>query len=178
MKTAIKENKLSPVKKIVFSALFLATALVLPFLTGQIPQLGNMLCPMHLPVLILGFVCGPVWGGVVGFVAPLLRFLLWGMPPFPGCISMAFELAAYGVATGNLYKLLPKKLPYIYLNLVISMIAGRIVWGAVKYIMLAAGVGKFGMVIFFTEGFVNAIPGIILQLIVIPPLVSLIKKRF
>ena len=90
-------------KKLVYSALFLALALVLPFLTGQIQTFGQMLAPMHLPVLLCGFVCGPVWGLAVGAVAPLLRSLLFGMPPmFPTAVAMAFELAAYGLFTGLL----------------------------------------------------------------------------
>ena len=69
------------IRKLTYSAVFLALALVLPFLTGQIPQIGSMLSPMHLPVMLCGFVCGGPWGLVVGFVAPLLRSLLFGMPP-------------------------------------------------------------------------------------------------
>ena len=92
-------------KKLVYSALFLALALVLPFLTGQIQTFGQMLAPMHLPVLLCGFVCGPVWGLAVGAVAPLLRSLLFSMPPmFPTAVAMAFELAAYGLFTGLFYR--------------------------------------------------------------------------
>ncbi len=84
-------------KKLVLSGVFLALALLLPFVTGQIPQIGAALAPMHIPVLLCGFVCGWPFGLVVGFVAPLLRFMLFGMPPiFPTGIAMAFELAAYG----------------------------------------------------------------------------------
>ena len=80
------------VKKLVLSGLFLALALVLPFFTGQIPQIGEILCPMHLPVILCGFVCGGGWGAAVGFVAPLLRYLLFQMPPiYPAGLSMAFD---------------------------------------------------------------------------------------
>ena len=83
--------------KMVLAALFLALAYVLPFLTGQIPEIGSMLCPMHIPVLLCGFICGWQWGGVVGFVAPLFRSLTLGAPLFfPKAVCMAFELAAYG----------------------------------------------------------------------------------
>ena len=104
-------------KKLVLAGVFLALCLLLPFVTGQIPQIGAALSPMHIPVLLCGFVCGWPYGLVVGFVAPLLRFMLFGMPPiFPTGIAMAFELAAYGALTGILYRLLPKKTPYIYVR--------------------------------------------------------------
>ncbi|MBQ3532703.1 MAG: ECF transporter S component, partial [Oscillospiraceae bacterium] len=96
--------------KVVCSALCLALAMVLPFLTGQIPQIGKMLCPMHLPVFLCGFVCGWPWGLAVGFIAPLLRSLWLGMPLiFPDAAAMAFELAVYGMISGLLYRRLPKK---------------------------------------------------------------------
>ena len=101
--------------KMILAALFLALAYVLPFMTGQIPEIGAMLCPMHLPVLLCGFICGPVWGGVIGFVAPLFRSLTLGMPPFfPTALCMAFELMAYGVISGFMHKLFPRKKPFIY----------------------------------------------------------------
>ena len=92
------------VKKMVYAAMCLALCMVLPFLTGQIPQIGSMLLPMHLPVLLCGYLCGWKWGAAVGFAAPLLRHLLFHMPPMPGAISMAFELAAYGLIVAILYK--------------------------------------------------------------------------
>ena len=118
--------------KMTLSALFLALAYVMPFLTGQIPEMGAMLCPMHLPVLLCGFICGWPWGMVVGFISPLLRSMLTGgFPPmFPTAVCMAFELAAYGAVSGLMHRLLPKKKSYIYVSLLIAMIAGRIVWGA------------------------------------------------
>ena len=95
------------VRDLTFAAICLALCMVLPFLTGQIPEVGSMLCPMHIPVLLAGFLCGPWWAMAVGAVAPLLRFFLFGMPPlFPTGLAMCFELAAYGLASGLLYRLL------------------------------------------------------------------------
>ena len=117
-------------KRLVVSALMLALALVLPYFTGGIPAIGNLLLPMHLPTLLCGFLCGGVWGAVVGFVAPLLRSTLVGMPPmFPTAISMAFEMAVYGLVSGALYRLLPKNLGGIYASLIGAMVAGRVVSG-------------------------------------------------
>ena len=120
-------------RKLTYAALFLALALVLPFLTGQIPEIGKMLSPMHIPVLLCGFLCGWPWGLAVGFIAPLLRSVLFGVPVmFPGAVAMAFELAVYGALSGLLYSILPRKTRSIYVTLIVSMIAGRVVWGVVR----------------------------------------------
>jgi uncharacterized membrane protein len=58
-------------KKLTVSAMMLAIALLLPFLTGQLPAIGNMLSPMHIPVLLTGMLCGPIFGFAVGVVAAL-----------------------------------------------------------------------------------------------------------
>lgn len=89
------------VRKIVYSALFLALAMVLPFLTGQIPEIGAALSPMHIPAILCGFICGWPWGLAVGFISPILRSLIFGMPPMmPKAIGMAFEIATYGAVSG------------------------------------------------------------------------------
>ena len=156
--------------------MFLAIALILPLFTGQIPKIGEMLLPMHFPVLLCGFFCGPLYGGIVGLIAPFLRFVIFGMPPiYPKGIWMACELATYGLMSGLLYKLLPKKKVFIYVSLIGAMLAGRVVWGIVKSILL--GAGEFGMAAFITGGFLEAIPGIIIQIVVIPVLVMTLKKR-
>ena len=112
------------VRKMTAAGLCLALALMLPFLTGQVPQIGGMLCPMHLPVLLCGFLCGAPWGAAVGAVAPLLRNLLFGMPPlYPTGLSMAVELAAYGLICGLLYPNMKKMgLKGIYITLISAMI--------------------------------------------------------
>ena len=103
-------SKHKNLRQLILAAMFLTLALALPFLTGQIPQVGSALCPMHIPVLLCGFFCGPWYALAVGLVAPLLRFALFGMPPLmPTGIAMCFELATYGFVSGLLYKLLPGK---------------------------------------------------------------------
>lgn len=163
--------------KMVLSAMFLALALVLPFLTGQIQQIGNALCPMHIPVLLCGFFCGPVYGAVVGLIAPLLRFLLFGMPPLmPIGIAMCFELMTYGLVSGLLYKLLPKKKLNVYVALLGAMLAGRVIWGIARVILLGLGEFEFGWAAFLSGAFLTAIPGIIVQIVLIPILVIALKK--
>lgn len=161
----------------VTAGVFLALAQVLPFITGNIPQIGNAISPMHIPVLILGFVCGWPYGLVVGLIAPLLRSALFGMPAlYPNAVAMAFELAAYGFLSGIFYRLLPKKTPYIYVTLIISMILGRGVWGIVRYLLSTAFEGTFTWGIFMTQAFVNALPGIIIHILVIPVVVLAFKR--
>ena len=153
------KNKISLVKMIL-SALFLAIAYVLPFFTGQIPEVGSMLCPLHIPILLCGFICGWRYGLIVGFIAPLLRTLTLGMPPlFPTALCMSFELATYGVVSGLLFVILPKNKIYIYVSLIISMLVGRIVWGIAMISCMGFDINKFGLLSFWTGGFVNAFPG-------------------
>ena len=161
--------------KMILAALFLALAYVMPFLTGQIPEVGSMLCPMHIPVLLCGFICGPVWGAAVGLIAPVFRSLTLGMPPlFPTALCMAFELATYGAVSGLMHKLLPRKKPFVYCSLVIAMLAGRIIWGAAMFICLGINGGSFTFAAFIAGAITNAIPGIIVQIILVPILVMLL----
>ncbi len=165
------------VRKLTYAALFLALAMVLPFLTGQIPEIGKSLCPMHIPALLCGFLCGWPWGLAVGFIAPLLRSVVFGMPAmFPGAVAMAFELAVYGGMAGLLYLLLPRKPWGIYAALILSMIAGRIVWGIVRLILAGLSGTQFTWALFLAGAITTAIPGIILQLVLIPVLVMALER--
>lgn len=168
---------MSKIQKMVTSALCLALALVLPLLTGQIPEIGSALCPMHIPVLLCGFLCSWPWGMAVGFIAPLLRGILFGMPPiFPTGISMAFELASYGLISGLIYSCLPKKLSSIYAALISAMIGGRLVWGAVRYLLAGLTGSTFPLSVFFAGAITTALPGIVVQLILIPALVMALNR--
>ena len=164
--------------KMVLAALFLALAYILPFLTGQIPKIGAMLCPMHLPILLCGYVCGWPWGLIVGFTAPLLRSLLTGgFPPmFPTALCMAFELAAYGASAGFLHRILPPKKISIYCSLLTAMIIGRLVWGVAMFVCLGASGGSFTFAAFLAGAVTNAIPGILIQIILVPILVMVLDR--
>lgn len=163
--------------KIILSALFLALAYVMPFLTGQIPEIGAMLCPLHIPVMLCGFICGWKYGLIIGLIVPLLRSLTLGIPPiFPTATSMSFELAAYGAISGLMYNILPKKKIYIYCSLIISMIIGRIIWGIAMFICMGLNNTTFTFNAFILGAFVNALPGIILQIVVIPIIIITLEK--
>ena len=182
MKQRKEERKVSGgarkmIRSLTYSAIFLALAQVLPFLTGQIPQIGNMFCPMHYPVLLCGFVCGWPWGMAVGLIAPIMRSLIFGMPPlYPTAIAMAFELAAYGAVSGVFYRILPKKKWNVYVSLLIAMLAGRLVWGGAQYILLGMQGKQFSASAFYAGAVSQAIPGIILQIVLIPVIVMLLQK--
>ncbi|MBO5474331.1 MAG: ECF transporter S component [Lachnospiraceae bacterium] len=165
------------IKNLVLAALFMALGIVLPFFTGQIPQIGNMLLPMHIPVLLCGFICGWQYGLAVGFATPLLRSMIFGMPVMmPSAIGMAFELAAYGFVTGFLYRKLPKKNYTVYVSLLGAMIIGRIVWGMVSVVLYGIQGNSFSVQIFLSGALLNAIPGIILQIILIPAIMIALNK--
>jgi len=170
-------NRNLSLKKIVTSGVCLALCLLLPFLTGQIPQVGSMLCPMHIPVLICGLICGWPYGLVVGLIAPFFRSLLFGMPPlFPTATAMAFELAAYGAMSGILYKLFPKKLSFLYTSLIGAMLSGRIIWGIAMVVLMGITGDGFTFAAFIAGAFTNAIPGIICHILIIPPIALGLKK--
>mgnify|MGYP004626062221 FL=1 len=159
----------SSTRSLVLAALFLALAFVLPMITGHVPQVGNMLCPMHFPILLCGFVLGGPWGLAVGFAAPLLRSVFFGMPPmFPVAIAMAFELATYGLVSGVMYRRVKHTLPMMLVTLVTAMVAGRLVWGAVRFVLAGLTGSSFPFSAFLSGALLTAIPGIVAQLVLIP----------
>lgn len=157
-------------QNLTLSAMFIAIGMVLPFLTGQVPQVGNMLLPMHLPVFLCGLICGAPYGAVVGFVLPILRSFTFGMPMmYPMAAAMAFELAAYGFVAGYLYNRSRWQCVIaLYRSLIAAMLCGRLVWGVVEIILLGIGEHGFTWQMFLSGAFLHAVPGIILQLILIP----------
>lgn len=168
----------SSTRKIVLTALFMAIGMILPFITMQIPSIGNMLLPMHLPIILCGFLCGGPYGFVAGAVVPLLRSVIFGAPPFmPTAVAMAFELATYGLVSGLMYKRLHDKKWGIYISLISAMILGRVVWAVVSIGLYSMLGNVFTWKIFVMQAVANAIPGIILQLILIPLLVYKLSKQ-
>ena len=168
-------------RKMILAALFLALGYVLPFFTGQIPAVGKMLLPMHIPVLLCGFICGWQYGLLVGFVVPLFRSMLTGMPVMmPTAVAMAFELATYGMISGCFYRKLlkkPLKKPLnIYVSLIGAMLGGRIVWGIVSVLLYGIQGSTFSWQLFVGGALLNAIPGILIQLVLIPMIIMILEK--
>ncbi|MBO5304012.1 MAG: ECF transporter S component [Lachnospiraceae bacterium] len=165
-------------KNLALSAMLIAVGLILPLFTGQIPQIGNMLLPMHIPVFLCGLICGWKYGLVVGFITPLLRSAVFGVPIlFPNAIAMAFELMTYGGVIGLFYeKSRWKCIVSLYRCMIAAMLSGRLVWGIVQICLLGIGKNGFTFQAFMAGAFVNAVPGIILQFIVIPSLMLALNK--
>lgn len=166
------------IKKLVLGAMFIAVGIVLPFFTGQIPQIGQMLLPMHIPVFLCGLICGGKYGLAVGFILPFMRSMLFSMPPiFPDAAAMAFELAAYGFISGFLYQNARWHCIKSLLRcMVAAMLGGRIVWGIAMVLFLGTGTNGFSAAAFFAGAFINAVPGIVLQFIFIPSVMLALDK--
>lgn len=167
-------------KDLVFAAMCLALGLIVPQVfhlipfVGAVPNLGGVFLPMHIPVLLCGFLCGWKYGAAVGAVVPFISSLVTGMPVlWPQGVSMIFELCAYGLLTGLFYRTLRQN---VYLSLVAAMVAGRIVSGVAKAVFFGMAGTPFGMAAFISGAFTVAIPGIILQLVLIPVLVVALEK--
>ena len=172
----LRERKIS---NIALAAMFLAIGFVLPLFTSQIKEIGDTLLPMHIPVMLCGLICGWRYGFLIGLILPFFRSFAFGMPPiYPNAVWMAAELAAYGLVIGLIYsKLNQKNTKGVYISLVSAMIAGRLVWAAAKAVLLGLGGKAFTMSMFLVGGFVDAAPGIVLQLVLIPSVMAILSKR-
>ena len=166
------------VKKLAVTAILFAVGMVLPFFIGQIPAIGKMLLPMHIPVLLCGFIVGWQYGALIGFLLPIVRGLVFGMPPlYPNAVAMAFEMAAYGFVSGYLYSHARWQCTkMLYISLVTAMLAGRIVWAFAEVILLGIGGNIFTWKMFAAGAFLNAIPGIIVQLVLIPLIMVALRR--
>lgn len=169
------------IHKLCLSSMFIALGWLMPFITGQIPEIGNMLCPMHIPVLIAGFILGKWYGAGIGFIIPLTRSLIFGMPIlYPIAFGMMFELAAYGFFSGFFFHIFKKikinDLCNIYLSLGIAMIFGRIIWGITRALCGLFPNTSFTWKAFMTGAFITAWPGILLQFFLIPSIILLLFR--
>lgn len=166
------------VKKLTLSAMFLAVGMILPVFTGQIPQIGSMLLPMHIPVLLCGLICGWQHGLGIGFILPLFRYAIFGMPaPMPTGIAMTVELAVYGAVIGLLYSHSRWQcIRALYRCLIAAMISGRVAWAAMRLMLTLVTGEPFTFQMFLVGGFINAVPGIIIQLALIPLVMVALHK--
>ncbi len=163
-------------RQLVMAALCAALGVVLPVALHSIPNAGSILLPMHIPVLLCGLVCGPVYGLGCGVLTPLLSSLITGMPPAAVLPSMLCELAAYGLAAGLLTKIVhtSRRVLSLYVQLLGAMLLGRVVYGVMNALVFSAGSYSFSA--FVTAAFVTALPGIVIQLVLLPAVVLLLER--
>jgi O-antigen ligase len=132
---------------------------------------------MHIPVLLCGFICGGPWGLAVGLITPLLNSVIFMMPGlYPDAVAMAFELAAYGLLAGLFYRALPRKVGYLYVSLILAMLGGRIVWGAVSYVLYGFGATAFTWQAFLSGAVLMVWLGIVIQVVLVPALMIALRK--
>lgn len=167
--------KLTPVKKLVFTAVCAALCLVLPMAFHSVPNAGSIFLPMHIPVLLCGLICGWAYGGVCGLIGPLISSLVTGMPPAAVLPSMMVECCVYGLATGLMMKYVRTKYAVadLYISLVSAMVLGRLVAGFAKAWIFTPGISPFAWV---TTSLVTGIPGIIIQLVLMPMVVFALTR--
>ena len=164
------------IKKSVITALLIAVGVVLPLAFHAVPDAGRVFLPMHIPVLLCGLICGFPYGLLCGIAAPLLSSLFTGMPPAAMLPSMLCELAAYGAVSALLIRLVRTKSLYanIYLSLIGAMLFGRVFYGALNALIFSAG--SYSMQIWLAAAFVTALPGVVIQIVVIPAIVVVLQK--
>ena len=169
-------EKLSYVKKAILTAACIALCVVLPMAFHAIPNAGSIYCPMHMPVLLCGLICGWPFGLLCGVAGPVLSSLFTGMPSMAYLPSMIIELAAYGFAAGFLMRVVRTKrlLADLYISLVVALLAGRIVAGASRALIFAPG--SYSMAAWATSYFVTALPGLLIQLEVLPAIAFALEK--
>ena len=162
--------------QLVIAALCVALGVVLPIAVHSVPNAGSVLLPMHLPVLLCGLLCGPFYGLCCGLLTPLLSCLLTGMPSWGYLPSMLCELAVYGLLAGVFIFLIrtPREILNIYVALLAAMLGGRVVYGIVNALIFRAG--SYSLQLWLTGAFVTALPGIVIQLVVLPPIVMALRK--
>lgn len=163
-------------KSLTISAMCLTLGIILPQAFHAIPNAGNIFLPMHIPVLICGFICGPLYGLLVGMITPILSHLIFQMPVAMMLSQMIVELSIYGLCTGLLNKIINTKNELLnnYVVLIISMLMGRLVYGLTNSLIFRAG--SYSLSIWLSTAFITSLPGIIIQLILIPILISSINK--
>lgn len=167
------QNRIN-VRDLILTAMFIAVGLVLPQVFHLFGGLGTIFLPMHIPVLLCGFVCGWKYGMICGIITPFLSSIITGMPVmFPIGISMIFELLTYGLLCGLLYNNLKLN---VYVSLISAMLAGRVISGFAKMILMGVAGKPYSLTVFLTEAFVTALPGIIIQIILIPLLIISLSK--
>lgn len=162
-------------KQVTVTALFVVLGVLLPYVTGHAVGIpGTILLPMHIPVLLCAIFCGPRFGALCGFITPLLSSLLTGMPSlYPMMPILVVQLTTAGLVLGLLYG---KWKMHPYPALILSMALGWLLYGLMASLLLLTG--NQGMVApSMLAALFQGIPGILLQLILIPAIAWAVKRE-
>ena len=167
---------MSKTKKLVITAMFVAIGIVLPLAFHTIPNAGRIFLPMHIPVLLCGLVIGFPYGLACGIITPLLSSLITAMPPAAMLPAMVCELAAYGTVSSLLMRYVPIKNIFTrtYISLIVAMLVGRMLFGVLNAVIFLAG--SYSMQMWVTAAFITALPGVAIQIVIIPVIVLALQK--
>lgn len=163
-------------KQMVLTGMLIALGIILPMTLHSIPNAGGIFLPMHIPILICGLACGWKYGLICGIITPILSSMYTGMPPMAILPSMTCELAVYGLISGIIIESLKYKNKFLalYTGLITAMICGRLVMGILNALIFKAG--EYGIQVWVTTAFVKGIPGIIIQVLLVPVIVLALEK--
>ena len=172
----VSSKQIFNIRNLVLTALLIAVGIVLPMTLHSVPNAGRIFLPMHIPILLCGIICGLPYGLACGIITPLLSHLLTGMPPTAMLPSMLCELAAYGAVSALLTRYVRTKSLYanIYIALVGAMAFGRVFYGILNSLIFNAG--GYSMQIWLSAAFITALPGIAIQIVVIPAVIIILQK--
>ena len=167
--------KMSYIKRLTITALCVALCVVLPMAFHMIPNAGSVMLPMHIPVLLCGLVCGWQYGLLCGLLGPLVSSILTGMPPMAVLPGMMVECGMYGCVGGLMMERIRTGSLYadLYISLPVAMLAGRVISGVVKALILTPGLS---IAAWATASFITALPGIAVQLILLPTLIVALTR--
>jgi len=157
--------------------MLIAACIILPMAFHAIPGAGPMLLPMHIPVILAGLICGPLFGFIVGLSGPFLSSIMTGMPPAFLMPVMMIELSIYGAVTGLLMKFIRtgRSSFDLYICMIVAMICGRIMAGFAQALIFFDGV--YAITIWAGTYFVTGFPGIVIQLIFVPSMVMALERE-
>lgn len=171
------KKEILSIKKLVLASLFLAFGQILPFFTAQIPQTDLMMLPVYIPVFLCGYICGCSNGLIVGFITPIMRSVLFGLPPMvPYAVAMSFELAIYGFLVGYLCRMLPPIRFSVYITIILAMVAGRFVWGILFILLTGAALCFTTWFTIMCGIFLFTVIGIVVQMVSIPLIIAALRK--
>jgi len=168
---------LSYLKKSITTSMLIALCVVLPMAFHAIPRAGSILMPMHIPVLLAGLICGPLFGLVAGVSGPLLSSLITGMPPSGVVPIMMIELGTYGLVAGIMAQVIHTRRISVdlYISLITAMLVGRLVAGVAQAVYFFDG--TYAIAIWTTSYFVTSLPGIVIQLLFVPSVVIALERE-